>query len=243
MWLVKKSDGTFRVCLDARKLNSISIPSAYAMTLIDSIVTKVRDAKFLSSIDLKQAFHQRPLDEESKQKTAFVVHGRGMFQYRVLPFGLNDSAQSMCRLMDMVIGPALEPYVFSYLDDIIVVTPDFETHCKVLRKLFFRLKESGLIINWEKCQFCKSSLNFLRYVVDEEGLRTNPDKISAILDYLVPKNATQIRRLVGLIGYYRRFLKDFSFLCSPITDLLKGRKNGQPIQWNDQAEAAFKSIK
>ena len=92
IWLVKKADGSFRVCLDARKLNQNSVPSAYPRPLIDSIVTKVRDAKFLSSIDLKQAFHQIPLDEASKPKTAFAIHGRGMFQYRVLPFGLNDSA-------------------------------------------------------------------------------------------------------------------------------------------------------
>lgn len=243
IWLVKKSNGSMRICLDARKLNQVNTPSSWPMPLIDSIITKVRDAKYLSSIDLKQAFHQIPLDESSKPKTAFAVHGRGLFQYRVLPFGLNDSAQTMCKLMDMVIGPALEPYVFYYLDDIIVCTPDFQTHCEILKNLFDRLKGANLTINFEKCQFCRPSLRFLGYVVDEHGLRTDPDKISALLDYPVPKNTTQIRRLIGMVGYYRRFLKDFSSLCSPITDLLKGRKKGQPIVWNPEAEEAFKKIK
>ena len=149
----------------------------------------------------------------------------------------------MCRLIDLVIGPALEPYVFYYLDDIIVCTPDFQTHCDILKKLFFRLKNANLTINLEKCQFCRPSLKFLGYVVDENGLRTNPEKISALLEYPVPKNSTQICRLIGMVGYYRRFLKDFSSLCSPISDLLKGRKKGQPITWTVEADEGFKKIK
>lgn len=243
LWLVDKSDGTYRVCFDGRKLNSVTVRDSYPMPLIDSIVTKVRDAKYLSSIDLKMAFFQIPLDESSRPKTAFAVHGKGQFQFKVLPFGLNNSAQAMCRLMDLVIGPALEPYVFYYLDDIIVATPDFATHLQVLKNLYLRLKDAGLTVNFEKCVFCRPSLKFLGYLVDEKGLRTDPDKISAILNYKVPTNTTQIRRLIGMVGYYRRFLKDCSTICSPITDLLKGRKKGQPVVWTEEADQAFSKIK
>lgn len=243
LWLVKKSDGSFRVCFDGRKLNSVTVRDSYPMPLIDNIITKVRDAKYLSSIDLKMAFFQIPLDETSKPKTAFAVHGRGSFQFKVVPFGLNNSAQAMCRLMDIVIGAALEPYVFYYLDDIIVATPDFSTHLQVLKKLYLRLKEANLTVNIEKCVFCRPSLRFLGFLVDERGLRTDPDKISAVLNYNVPTNTTQIRRLIGMVGYYRRFLKDFSSICSPITDLLKGRKKGQSIRWTPEADQAFSEIK
>lgn len=243
LWLVDKRDGSHRVCFDGRKLNSVTVPDSYPMPLIDNIVTKVRDATFLSSIDLKNAFYQIPLDEQSKQKTAFAVYGRGLFCFKVLPFGLNNSAQAMCKLMDMVIGPALEPYVFYYLDDIVVASPDFETHLDVLRKLYQRLKDANLTVNFKKCVFCRSALKFLGFIVDERGLRTDPDKVSAILSYPTPKNTTQIRRLVGLIGYYRRFLRNFSTVCSPITDLLKGQKKGQPVSWTPEADSAFQEIK
>nr|CAI5851281.1 unnamed protein product [Callosobruchus analis] len=243
LWLVKKASGEYRICFDGRKLNSITCKDAYPMPLIDSVINKLRDARFLSSIDLKSAFFQIPLDEESRPKTAFAVRGRGLFEFCVMPFGLSCSAQSMCRLMDMVIGPALEPYVFYYLDDIVIATPDFELHLDILRKLFERLKQAGLTVNFEKCEFCRPSLKFLGFVVDEKGLRTDESKVSAIVDYPTPKTTTQVRRLIGLVGYYRRFLKNFASICSPISDLLKGRKKGQNIEWTDEADRAFAQIK
>ncbi|KAK9730865.1 Reverse transcriptase (RNA-dependent DNA polymerase) [Popillia japonica] len=234
LWLVKKSNGKFRICFDGRKLNSVTVSDAYPMPLIDSIITKIRDARYLSSIDLKQAFFQIPLDKESQPKTAFAIQGRGLFEFCRMPFGLSCSPQTMCRLMDKVIGPSLEPYVFYYLDDIIICTPDFETHLIVLRKVFERLQHAKLTVNYEKCHFCRPSLKFLGFIVDQEGLRTDPDKVSAIVDYPTPKTTTQIKRLIGLVGYYRRFLKNFSALSSPITDLLRGRKKGQPITWTPE---------
>ncbi|XP_072395302.1 uncharacterized protein [Diabrotica undecimpunctata] len=243
LWLVPKKDSSYRVCFDGRKLNSITVPDSYPMPLIDSIISKVRDAKFISSIDLKQAFYQIPLDDQSKLKTAFTVQNRGLFCFNVLPFGLNNSAQAMCRVMDSVIGPLLEPYVFYYLDDIIVVTPDFDCHIKILKMLFKRLKYANLTVNFEKCQFCRPSLKFLGFVVDQQGLRTDPAKVEAILEYPVPKTTTQIRRLIGLIGYYRRFLNNFASICTPISDLLKGKKKGQSIVWTPEANLAFSQIK
>lgn len=243
LWLVKKPDGKYRICFDGRKLNSVTVSDAYPLPLIDSIITKIRDARFLSSIDLKQAFFQIPLAEDSRPKTAFAVHGRGLFEFCVLPFGLSCSSQTMCRLMDQVIGPSLEPYVFYYLDDIIICTPDFETHLKVLRNVFEKLRDANLTINFDKCHFCMPSLKFLGFVVDQHGLRTDPEKVSAIVNYPIPTNTTQIKRLIGLIGYYRRFLKNFSAISSPITDLLHGRKKGQPIVWTPEADEAFKQIK
>lgn len=243
LWLVKKKDGSYRVCFDGRKLNSITLPDSYPMPLIDSIISKVRDAQYLSSLDLKQAFFQIPLDKESQLKTTFAIPGRGLFCFKVVPFGLNNSAQAMCRLMDRVIGPSLEPWVFYYIDDIVVVTPDFETHIRVLKELYSKLNNANLTVNFDKCKFCRSSLNFLGFVVDKDGLRTDPDKVQAVLEYPTPTNTTQVRRLIGLIGYYRRFLENSSTICAPITDLLKGRKKGQPIVWTTEADEAFTNIK
>lgn len=243
LWLVQKSSGEYRVVLDSRKLNLVTEMDSYPMPLIESVISKLRDAKYLTSIDLKKAFWQIPLDTSSRPKTAFAVQGKGLFEFTVLPFGLSCSSQTMCRLMDMVIGPSLEPYCYFYIDDIVVATPDFDTHINVLLCLKQKLFEAGLTINLEKCQFCRPSLKFLGYIVDERGLRIDDSKVSSILNYEKPKTTTQIRRLIGMVGYYRRFLKNFSSLCSPISDLLKGRKKGQPIVWTPEADKAFEDIK
>lgn len=243
LWLVEKRSGEYRVCFDGRKLNSVTIDDSYPMPLIDCILNKLRDAKFLTSIDLKNAFFQIPLDIDSRPKTAFAVYGKGLFEFCVMPFGLNNSPKTMARLMDQVIGPSLEPFCFSYLDDIIIATPDFPTHLEILQKVFSRLKDANLTVNLKKCQFCRPSLTFLGFVVDQQGLRTDPEKVSAIMNYSVPKTTTEIKRLIGLVSWYRRFIKDFSTICSPISDLLHGRKKGQSITWTTEADQAFNEIK
>lgn len=213
------------------------------MPLIDSIINKLREARYITSIDLKSAFHQIPLDVSSPPKNAFAVYGRGLFEYKVMPFGLSNSPKTMVRLMDQIIGPCLEPFVFSYMDDIIIVTPTFSTHLEILRQVYQRLKTANLTINLKKSKFCRPSLSYLGFIVDQHGLRTDPAKVSAIVDYPTPKTTTEIKRLIGLVSYYRRFVKDFSTLSSPITDLLHGRKKGQPITWTPEAEKAFQEIK
>lgn len=243
LWLVEKRSGEYRVCFDGRKLNDVTVSDQYPMPLIDSILNKLRDARYLSSVDLKQAFFQIPLEAESRPKTAFAVYGKGLFEFKVMPFGLSNSPKTMVRLMDMVIGPSLEPYCFVFLDDIIVATPDFETHVKVLTSVYQRLKEARLTVNWEKCEFCRPSLKFLGFVVDQEGLRTDPEKVSAILNYPTPKSTTEVRRLIGLVSWYRRFIKDFASISAPISGLLQGRKKGQSITWTEEAEGAFGMIK
>lgn len=244
IWLVQKSDKSYRVCFDGRKLNNITKnKDAYALPHIEVILSQLRDARFISSIDLRQAFHQIPLDEQSRPKTAFSVRGKGLFEYVTTPFGLVSAPATMCRLMDLVIGPSLEPYCFYYLDDIIICTSTFEKHLEILEKIFERLRDANLTVNLDKCQFCRSSLKFLGYVVDQQGLRTDPEKVSAIVNYPVPTTSTQIRRFLGMVSYYRRFLKNFSTLSSSISDLLRERKKNQPITWTPEANEAFANIK
>lgn len=143
----------------------------------------------------------------------------------------------------MVIGPTLEPYCFYYLDDIIICTSDFEKHLEILTKVFEKLCEAKLTVNIEKCHFCRPSLRFLGYLVDEQGLRTDPQKVSAICDYPIPKTTTQVRRFLGMISYYRRFLENVSTLSAPISDLISDRKKHQPIVWSTDANKTFEKIK
>lgn len=260
--LVKKPLGDYRLCLDSRKLNSVTKRDAYPLPYVSSILDKLGHAKYLSSIDLKKAFWQIPLETSSKEKTAFTAPGRGLFQFTVLPFGLHNAAQTQQRLMDRLLGPELEPNVFVYLDDIIIATDTFEKHMETLEVVLNSLKKASLTINIDKCEFCRPSLNYLGYVVDGLGLRTNPDKIEAIVNYPLPSTITELKRFMGMCSWYKRFIGDFSTLTAPLNDLTKlkknsGEKGARPykkgdrkrmhmsahLTWNKEATEAFSELK
>lgn len=132
---------------------------------------------------------------------------------------------------------------FSYLDDIIIVSVTFEEHIKLLGEVFKILKDTNLTINLKKCEFFKKSVKFLGHIVGNNSLKTDPEKVSAMVNFPRPATTTEVKRFVGLCSWYRRFIKDFSTLVSPINDLLKGKKKGQPILWTSAAEDSFLKIK
>ena len=241
--LVKKASGEFRLCFDGRRLNSVTKADAYPIPLVEQLLNKLHDAKFISSLDLRSAFWQIPLDDSSREKTAFPVPGRGLFQFKVLPFGLRNAAISQQRLMDTLFGPEYEGKIFCYLDDIIIISPTFEEHMSLLITAYNKLSDAGLTIRVDKCKFCRENLKFLGYIVDAQGLRTDPEKVEAIKNFKRPETATQIKRFIGTASWYRRFIKGFSTIVAPINDLLKGKKKTNRIMWNEQAEQAFVTLK
>lgn len=238
---VKKPNGKIRVCLDARKLNEATIKDAYPQPQINRILSRLVGTKYLSSIDFSDAFLQVPLEESSRPKTAFAISGKGFFVYKRMAFGLCNSGATLCRLVDQVIGCDLEPFVFVYLDDIIIATPTFEKHIEMLRILSRRIKASGLTISAEKSKFCSKQLRYLGYIVAEDGIRPDPEKISSIMEYAKPKNVKDVRRLLGMAGWYRRFIENFAVVTAPLTELLK--KNKGKFVWNEKAEESFEALK
>ena len=241
--LVKKNGGEFRFCFDGRSLNEVTKKDSYPLPLVDDILKMLSNAKFISSIDLKSAFWQIPLDEESREKTAFSIPGRGLFHFKVLPFGLSNSAQITQRLMDRLFFAKYSEKIFVYLDDIIITSSTFSEHIQLLSEVHERLSKAKLTVNIQKCHFFRNSLKYLGYIVDSYGLRTCSDKVKAMVEYPQPKNTTQIRSFLGLCGWYRRFIPHFSTLIKPLNDLLKGRGKKQSISWNEKAEEAFQEIK
>lgn len=235
-----KPDGSLRICLDSRKLNQVSRKDSYPLQHINRILGRFKSTKFLSKIDLKDAFWQIPLNAESQPKTAFTVPGYGLWEFTRLPFGLHNSAQSLCRLMDKILGVDLEPHVFVYLDDIIISSDTFDEHCKLLGQVAERLGKAGLTINLKKSKFLQKSITYLGYVINENGLHTNPDKIRPILNYSVPKTPKEVRRFLGMAGWYRRFIPDFANLSVPLSDLLQ---KGKKFRWSDEANEAFLKLK
>lgn len=238
---VRKSSGKVRLCLDARKINSVTVKDAYPLQQINRILGRLEGTRVLSSIDFSDAYLQVPLDESSQPKTAFSVSGRGYFAYARMPFGLCNSGATLCRLVDRVIGCDLEPRAFVYLDDIIVATKTFEEHLEVLDKIATRLSAAGLTISIDKSRFCMRSLKYLGYVVSEQGISPDVEKVASIANYPTPKNVKDVRRLLGVVGWYRRFIPQFATVTAPLTEMLK--KSKTKFIWSDDSQSAFEKVK
>lgn len=238
--LLDKPDGSYRFCVNYKALNSVTKPDAYPLPKVTHILDRLRDARYLTSIDIKSAFWQIPLDPNSKEKTAFTVAGKGLFHFNVLPFGLNNAPATWQRFIDNVLGADLEINVFVYLDDVVIASSDFDTHMDILSKVLKRLKDARLTLNLAKCQFCRPELKYLGYVVDSKGLRVDPEKIDAILKIPTPSNSKEVRQFVGTASWYRRFIPDFSTKLYPLTSMMrKGRK----FIWTSEAQNSFEEIR
>lgn len=241
MVAVRKSNGKIRLCLDCRKLNDVTIKDSYPVPYITRILGNIRGTKYLSKIDLKDAFWQIGLEDSSKEKTAFTIPGRGLYQFRVMPFGLSNAVQTQCRLMDSVLGFDMEPYVFAYLDDIVIATDNFEDHLKYLELTARRLSLAGLTINIDKSEFCIPQIKYLGYILDKDGLRTDESKVDCIRNFPTPSSAKEVKRFIGMSGWYRRFIANFSTIVAPITNLTT--KTAKKFAWSEDAEKSFIEIK
>lgn len=238
--LVPKKDGSYRFCVDYRKLNNITKKDAYPIPFISTILDKLRNAQYLSSIDIKSAYWQVPVEKSSRELTAFTIPGRGLFHFKRMPFGLTNSPATWQRLVDRILGPEMEPNVFVYLDDIIIATDSFQQHLKVLEEIFKRLIKAGLTVSQEKCRFCLPELKYLGYVVDRRGLHVDADKVKAILDIPPPKTVSEVRRVIGMASWYRKFIPSFASLIAPMTALLH-KKNSWC--WSPECERSFNKLK
>jgi len=237
--LVRKSNKV-RLCLDSRKVNSITVKDAYPLPHIEGILSRLPKAEYISSLDLRHAFWQIPLKESSKDLTCFTVPNRPLYRYVVMPFGLCNAPQTLCRLMDRVIPNHLRDEVFVYLDDLLVVSETFEKHLKVLSEVSKQLRKAGLTINVRKSKFCLKEVNYLGYVVGNGTLQTDSSRITAVLDFPPPKSVRQLRRFLGMAGWYRRFIENFANTTAPLTNLLM---KGKRFSWSEEANNAFVKLK
>lgn len=236
---VPKPNGKWRVCTDARGLNALTKKNCYPQQNANRILGLIGKSKFISTIDMTDAFFQIPLHPDSQKKTAFAVPTRGTYVFVRMPMGLKNSGAELCSLIDSLFGAEFEPNVFPYLDDIIIVTQTFDEHLHMLTRVAEKFKYANLTISAEKSRFCYQRLKYLGVILDEHGINMDKSRIEAVANFPIPKCTKDIQRLMGMAGWYRRFIKNFSEITAPITELLK--KNVK-FEWTVEREEAFNRI-
>nr|XP_025035341.1 uncharacterized protein LOC112544063 [Pelodiscus sinensis] len=238
--LVPKADGSTRFCIDFRKVNAISRFDAYPMPRIDELLGRLGRATYLSTLDLTKGYWQIPLSPEAQAKTAFATPF-GLYQFRNMPFGLHGAAATFQRLMNQVLREH-QDYAAAYIDDIVIFSESWEEHLGHITNVLGALRKAGLTANPKKCQFGRAEVSYLGYTVGRGKLKPLVDKVQAVRDHPVPTTKRKVRQFLGLAGYYRRFIPNFSSLAAPLTDLTR---KGQPerVRWTPTCEGAFRELK
>jgi hypothetical protein len=236
--MVPKPDGSFRPCGDYRRLNTVTEDDRYPLPSIQDFTANLAGCTIFSKIDLVKGYHQVPMAEEDIPKTA-ICTPFGLFEYIFMPFGLKNAAQTFQRLMDRLFRHL--PFVFVYLDDILIASKDSTQHIQHLRLVFEVLQDAGLRINPAKCTFLVSSLSFLGHNLDASGISPMEKHVKALADFPPPSDLKDLQRFLGLINFYRRFLPGIAGTLQPLTDLLRG--NPKTLSWSDTAAAAFCAAK
>lgn len=239
MVAVRKKNKEVRICLDMRSLNSMTDKSYDRAPNPENLFNKCQGVKFMSRLDLKKGFWQIPLEKNSRKYTAFLYKNR-VYQYRVVPFGLNTSLAAMVRCMERALGPEVEEFVSVFVDDVLIISKSFKEHLEHLEIVLKKLMNANLVLNREKCEFGKSNIKFLGHIITAEGISTDPEKIQAITDFPRPRRTKDVRAFLGLTGYYRRFTPEYSKTIEALLELLK--KNVKWC-WEECQEEAFKATK
>ena len=248
--LVRKKDGRLRFCIDLRRLNNRTVKDAYSLPRIESILDSLGGAQIFTTLDLKAGYWQVEMAEECKAYTAFTCGPLGFYECDTMPFGATNAPATFQRLMHDCLGDLNMNWCIVYLDDIIVFSDTKEEHLKRLEAVFQKLMTAGLKLKPTKCFFFRDEIEYLGHVVSGKGISTNPKKIEAVTKWPTPKTVYDVRSFLGFVGYYRRFIKNFSKITKPIREVITGLENQSKraakkthIEWTDIADSAFETLK
>jgi len=230
----------WRMAIDYRKLNEKTIDDKFPIPNIDEILDKLKDAKYFSTIDLASGYHQIELDKESIEKTAFTTDD-GHFEFLRMPFGLKNAPSTFQRVMNQILQPILGKICVVYMDDILIYSKDPNKHLADIQTVLQLLKKENLKIQLDKSYFFKNEVNFLGFKISDKGVEPNPKKVEAIKNFPIPKTQKEIKSYLGMIGYYRKFIPNFSKLTKPLTQCLK--KDSKINIENQEYQEAFNTSK
>jgi len=236
---VKKKDDSLRLCVDYRPLNAVTIKNKYPLPRIDVSFDQLAGARVFSKLDLRSGYHQIKIRPCDIPKTAFSTR-YGLYEYLVMSFGLTNAPAYFMYLMNSVFMPDLDKFVVVFIDDILVYSKNEEDHAQHLRIVLQRLRDHKLYAKFSKCEFWLDRVKFLGHTISSEGIAVDPSKVQEVMDWKSPASVHQIRSFLGLAGYYRRFIPDFSKIAKPMTELLK---KGIKFVWNESCEKAFHTLR
>ncbi|XP_038050657.1 uncharacterized protein LOC119723850 isoform X2 [Patiria miniata] len=237
--LVRKPDGSNRFCIDYRKINNITVFDPEPIPNADDLMARLGTGKFFSKLDLSKGYWQVPIADEDKKKTAFVT-AEGLYQFRVLPFGMVNAPALFSRMMRKLLQG--QEHVINYIDDVLIYTDTWVRHLQVLKEVLQRLQTAGLTARPSKCYIGCKSLEFLGHIVGNGVLRPRPGKVEQIVHAARPVSKKEVRSFIGLLSYYRKFVPNFAAIAAPLTDLTrKGAPNS--VQWGASQEQSFRTLK
>jgi len=238
--LVLKKNKKWRLCIDYRKLNNVTIKDAYALPVIDEILFSIGNSvKYFTTIDLFSGFHQIPMNETDIPKTSFTTM-YGNYQFLVMPFGLCNAPATFQREMNRIFFPLIGVCMFVYIDDLVIFSKSFDEHINDIIKVFTIIRDNGLKINFNKCHFFKQKVELLGHTISTQGISPIDAKVEVISNWLAPKNVKQLQSFLGAIGYYRKFIHNYSSIAKPLYKLLK---KGISFEWTSAQEESFQSLK
>ena len=236
--MVPKKDHTWRLCVDYRRLNAIATCCQFPLPRIDSILRGLQGASHFTALDLMKGFHQIAMSEEAIQKTAFVTPV-GQFEYVKLPFGLHSAPAAFQSAMQHVLG-GLENIAMVYVDDVIIHSTSFEQHLQNLQLVLQRLEQFNMKIKKDKCDFFRTELLYLGHKVNAQGIQTDPAKVSAVFDMSEPKCVLEIESFLGKVGYYQKFIQNYSELAVP---LFRMKRKDAEFRFKEQERKSFLDLK
>ena len=239
--LVKKKDGSWRLCGDFRKLNSGTKPQAFPLPRLEDVWDILGDkhASIYSVCDISAAYWQIPMHPDNKEKTSIVTPS-GQWQWTVLPYGLRNSAATFMSVMHAALQPLINHCILIYVDDVIIFSRNFEEHMDHLNLVFKHLKAAGLRLKPNKCHFAKAEVQYLGHMLSVSGVKPNPAKTEIVEHFPVPRNPREVRSFLGLTNYYRRFVKGYSMIAAPLSKLLS---KDVEFSWFEDCEKAFTVLK
>ena len=237
--MATKHDGSPRLCIDYRKINSITVKDSFPLPSVQQAVSSFHGAKYFCSLDLSSGFHQIAMSEDSKQKTAFATQS-GLYESNVMPFGLTNSPATFVRLMEAVLRGLNWKRCLVYIDDILVFGRSFGETLQNLELVLSRLRTANLVLKPSKCHLFKRSIPFLGHIISRDGVTCDPDKVSAVQSWPTPTNSKELVSFLGLTGYYRRFIYNYATIIAPLQALT--HRKAKWI-WSQQCAKAFTNLK
>jgi hypothetical protein len=236
---VPKKDGSLRLCVDYRQLNSITIKDRYALPLIHELHDRIRGCTHFTTLDMRGAYNLIRMKEGDEWKTAFRTR-YGLYEYLVMPFGLTNAPASCQRMINDQLHEYLDIFVVAYLDDILIFSRTETEHIEHVRKVLKKLREARLLLKPEKCEFHKDELPFLGYIIGRNGIRMDPAKVEAVVNWPAPTTVREVQSFLGFANFYRRFIEAYSRVAKPLTELTKQEKG---FQWLAEEKKAFLGLK